>query len=185
MRNVKSIVLAALALTVIAALAVAALAGTHLLTKDSIAENERLATQAACRLAFPMPEGETYSYEPLAEDVSSDDGVLAVYEVKDTAGAVVGYVVKTSTKGKGNDFVMMTGVTTQGTVCNLSVVSNNETAGYVPKVEKGGLFADLIGKDAKTQQAVGAVSAATKTSTAVKDGVALALKTVEEVQANG
>ena len=96
---------------------------------------------------------------------------------------LVGYVVKTSTKGKSKNFVMMTGVTVDGRINNLSVVSQAETAGYVNKAAS--VFEGLVGKDAQTQAEVDAVSNATKTSNAVLAGARLALETVKEVQANG
>ena len=143
-RNVKEILSAALMLTLIASVAVAALAGTNLLTRDAINENERIASEKACAAAFPSPDEATvYSY-PQAELPTETDGVLALYEVKD-GDTLVGYVVKTSTKGKSKDFVMMTGVTLDGKVKNLSLVTNGETAGYVPKVEKGGLTPLALG----------------------------------------
>ena len=181
-RNVKEIVVAALALTVIAAVAVAALAGTNLLTRDAIAENERAASAKACMAAFPAPDTSTvYTYTEM-EDVTLSDGVLAAFEVKN-GDELVGYVVKTSTKGKSKNFVMMTGVTADGTIRNLSLVSQSETAGYVNKVAD--VFANLVGKNTDTQMQVDTVSNATKTSNAVLDGARLALATVKEVQANG
>ena len=181
-RNVKEIVVAALALTVIAAVAVAALAGTNLLTRDAIAENERAASAKACAAAFPAPDAPTvYTYTEM-EDVTLPDGVLAVFEVTN-GDELVGYVVKTSTKGKSKNFVMMTGVTVDGKINNLSVVSQAETAGYVNKVAS--VFEGLVGKDAQSQAEVDTVSNATKTSNAVLAGARLALETVKEVQANG
>ncbi len=182
-RNVKDIVRATLTLTAIAAVVVAALAGTNILTRDAIVENERAATATACKAAFPAPDGGAYTYE-LAENPPIVEGVTELYEVKD-GETLVGYVVKTSTKGKSQKFILMTGVTVDGTVKNLSVVSQAETAGYVDKVKKGGLFDALLGANTQTQHDVDAVSNATKTSNAVKDGVRLALQTVEEVQRHG
>lgn len=182
-RNVKEILQAALTLTAIAAVVVAALAGTNILTRDAIAENERAATATACKAAFPAPDGSAYTYE-LAENPPAVEGVTELYEVKD-GETLVGYVVKTVTKGKSRHFVMMTGVTVDGTVKSLSVVSQSETAGYVDKVKKGGLFDALLGANVQTQHDVDAVSNATKTSNAVKDGVELALQTVGEVQHDG
>ena len=121
------------------------------------------------------------AFEPLEV---AFEGVEELY--KATAdGATVGYVVKTSTKGKGNDFLLMTGVSADGKVVGLEVVSDNETAGYVNNVKKGGLFDRLTCADASSVGEVDAVSQATKTSTAVLDGVKIALQAVKEVTTHG
>ncbi|MBQ4616905.1 MAG: FMN-binding protein [Clostridia bacterium] len=178
MRNVKSIAVAALTLTLICAVVVAALAGTNLLTKGPIAENERLATENACKAV--MPTAATFE----TVDGTFADGVVAVYEGKDADGASTGYVVKTSTRGKSKDLVLMTAVAADGTVYGIEVVSESETAGYMNKVKKGGLFDRLVGVSEECG-AVDGVAGATKTSNGVKDGVALAVDAVKEVVANG
>ncbi len=177
MRNVKEIVLAALALTVICAVVVAALAGTNLLTKDTIAAQELEATNAACREVLSAAS----DFVPV--DGAWADGVLAVY--KATSGdTVCGYVVKTSTVGKSSGLVVMTGVTLDGTVSGVTVVSNNETAGYVDNVIASGLLDRLTGVTEDTADVDG-VSMATKSSNGIKKGVKLALETAQEVIANG
>ncbi|MBQ3069207.1 MAG: FMN-binding protein [Clostridia bacterium] len=177
MRNVSTILKATVTLTLICALVVAALAVTNLVTQGPIAENERLATETACKTVMPSAT----AFEPIE---IARDGVLEMY--KATAdGETVGYVVKTSTKGKGNAFVLMTAVSVDGAVVGLEVVSDNETAGYVNKVKSGGLFEALNGTDAATVGEVDAVAQATKTSSAVLSGVKLALEAVGEVSTLG
>ena len=178
MRNVKSILIAALTLTLICAVVVAALAATNLLTKGPIEENERVATDNACKAVLPTAA----SFETV--DGAFAEGVLAVYEGKDADGTSLGYVVKTTTRGKSTDLVLMTAVAADGTVSGIEVVSESETAGYMSKVQKGGLFDRLVGVSDEVG-AVDGVSGATKTSNGVKDGVALAVDTVKEVVANG
>ena len=177
MRNVKDIVIAALALTAICAVTVAALAGTNLLTADTIAASEQAATEAACREVLP----DAAAFETV--DGAFADGVLEVYRAAAADGAVCGYVVKTSTVGKSSGLVVMTGVAADGTVAGVAVVSDSETAGYVDTVTKGGLLSRLKGvTDAQT---VDGVSQATKSSNGIKNGVALALETVKEVDIDG
>ena len=178
MRNVKSILIAALTLTLICAAVVAALAATNLLTKGPIEENARVATDNACKAVMPTAA----SFEE--RNGTFAEGVLAVYEGKDADGVSLGYVVKTTTRGKSKDLVLMTAVAADGTVCGIEVVSESETAGYMSKVQKGGLFDRLVGASDEVG-AVDGVSGATKTSNGVKDGVALAVEAVKEVVANG
>lgn len=178
MHNVRSILTAAGTLMLICALVVAALGLTNLVTEGPIAENERFATEQACKQVLPSAT----AFESLA--LTDIEGVTEIY--KATAdGTTVGYVVKTTTKGKGSDFVMMTGVSAEGAVVGIEVVSDNETAGYVNTVRKGGLFDRLLGADNGTLSSVDGVSQATKTSGAVLSGVELALAAVEEVSMRG
>ena len=171
MRNVKSILVAALALTVICAAVVAALAATNNLTKGAIDEQQRAATETACREVLTAE-----SYVLL--DGEWADGVTEVYEGKN-GEEVAGYVVKTSTTGKSSGLVVMTGVNADGTVSGVAVIDNAETAGYVDKVIAGGLLERLVG--AEDADAVAGMSQATKTSNGIKAGVTLALETVKEV----
>ncbi len=180
MRNVKEIAIAAVSLMVICAVVVAALSATNLLTKDIIAAQEVAATNAAC--SEVMPQG--VSFTPLDGDQPFADGVLEVYEASDDSGTVVGYVIKTTTVGKSSGLVVMTGIATDGTVCGVAVVSDNETAGYVDKVKDGGLLERLKGVSGDVSSVDG-VSQATKSSNGIKNGVALALTVFGEVSANG
>lgn len=177
MRNVKEILTAALALTVICTVVVAALAGTNLLTKDTIAAQEREATNAACREVLSAAT----EFTPV--DGEWADGVLEVYEAAN-GETLCGYVIKTSTVGKSSGLVVMTGVTPDGTVSGVAVVSDNETAGYVDDVIAGGLLDRLMGATVDTTDVDG-VSMATKSSNGIKNGVKLALQTAQEVSANG
>ncbi len=171
MRNVKSILVAALALTVICAVVVAALAATNNLTKGAIDEQQRVATETACKEVLTAQ-----SYATLDGDWA--DGVIDVYEGKN-GDEVAGYVIKTSTTGKSGGLVVMTGVNTDGTVSGVAVIDNAETAGYVDKVIADGLLDRLVGVDETAS--VAGMSQATKTSNGIKAGVALALETAKEV----
>lgn len=175
-KSVKDILISTMALTLICAVVVAALAGTNLLTRDTIAAMELQATNAACSEVLPA-EG----YALLEGEWA--DGVVEVYEAT-TADAICGYIVKTSTVGKASGLIVMTGITIDGTVSGVTVVEDGETAGYVDTVTKGGLFDRLCGITADAD-AVDGVSQATKTSNGIKSGVALALSVYEEVSARG
>ncbi len=181
MRNVKSILGAALVLTAICAVVVAALAATNLLTADTIAAAQEKATNAACSAVLPAAETFTPA---VPADGAWDEGVEAVYSGANADGMTVGYVVKTSTSGKSSGLIVMTGITADGTVSGVQVIDNNETAGYVDTVEKAGLLERLTGiADNATE--VDAVSTATKTSNGIKSGVELALAVYEEVSVDG
>ncbi len=164
-------------LALICGVVVAALAGTNLLTADTIAAAEREATNEACRAVLP----EATEFAPV--DGTFADGVLEVYRAT-AADQTIGYVIKTATVGKSSGLTVMTGIDMNGVVSGVQVVADSETAGYVNTVTKGGLLDRLKGIT-ENAQAVDGVSQATKTSNGIKNGVQLALTAFEEVNGNG
>lgn len=177
MRNGKSILVAALTLTIITAAVVAALGLTDLLTKDTIEQQAVAATNDACKTVLPAADSFTL------KDGDWADGVIAVYEAR-KGDTLCGYVIKTSTNGKSSGLEVMTGIDMKGAVMGVEVVANGETAGYVDTVKNGGLLERLKGVTGSAASVDG-VSQATKTSNGIKDGVTLALQTFKEVTANG
>lgn len=86
----------------------------------------------------------------------------------------MGYVFTASVTGKSAGLVVMTGITAEGTISGVKVTEENETAGYVDKVTKGGLLDAFSGKNAAPLtlgKDVDGVSQATKTSKGITDGV--------------
>ena len=70
----------------------------------------------------------------------------------------------------------MTGLDTAGTVTGVQVTADNETAGYVDKVKKGGLFDAFRDKETTDGgftlgEDIDGISQATKTSRGVTEGV--------------
>ena len=165
MKPFKSILVSAGALTLIAAVATAALAGTNALTAGKIAENTE---KAANEARLTVIEADRFRPETLTAE-----GKEITYYVADKGGEVVGYVFTVTTSGKSSGLSVMTGIGTDGKVTGVAVIEENETAGYVDKVTKGGLLSALVGKT--STEGVDTVSQATKTSKGVKKGVDAAL----------
>lgn len=178
MRNVKQIALAAVTLMLVCAVVVAALAATNLLTKDVIAEQEAQATAAACAEVIDADRFEECT-------LTDGEGKPVVYYEAFQGDRAVGYVFSVSVTGKSSGLVVMTGVSADGAVTGVAVTSNNETAGYIDKLKKGGLFERFVGKTADDAAQVDAVSQATKSSNGVKKGVTAALAYFAEVNGNG
>ncbi len=166
MKNFKAIVLSVLALTLIAAVATAALAATNNFTKDVIAKNNAATADAARRDVFPAAEN-------FNEKTLTVDGKDIVYYEAHSGDALLGYVFTTVTRGKSAGLTVMTGVNADGTVCGVKVTEDEETAGYIDTVTAGGLFEAFVGKT--SVDGVDTVSQATKTSHGVIDGVERAL----------
>ncbi len=162
MKTLGSIILSVLALTLIAAVATAALAGTNALTKDIIAENNAAAADAARRTVFSAAD----TFE---ERTLTADGNEIAYHAALKDGVVVGYVFTAVTNGKSAGLTVMTGIDTGGTVTGVAVTEDDETAGYIAKVTEGGLFETLKGR--QSTDGVDTVSQATKTSKGILKGV--------------
>lgn len=170
--KILSVVGAALTLTVIAGGITALLAGTNLLTRDTIAaRSEQAATEA---------RQQVLAADSFEEATITIDGEEVVYHKGMKDGNTVGYVFSVSSSGKSAGLVVMTGVDTDGTVTGVAVTENNETAGYVEKVEKAGLLAAMVGQS--STDGVDTVSQATKTSHGILDGVDRALTIYEAVK---
>ena len=141
------------------------LAGTNAITAPIIEKNAGAAANAA--LLEVMPEGTGFE----AVDLSGYELPATVTEAhKETSGK--GYVVKLTTKGYGADFVIMCGVSAEGTVTGAVCLSSNETLGK--EKEYGSNF---TGKDAAAVEATDTISGATMTTAAYKGAVQDALNT--------
>ena len=179
-KNIKGIVVSSLALALIAGIVTAALAGTNALTEDTIAARDE-ATATAARLQVL----EADSFE---KQLMTVDGAEVEYYVGIQDGATVGYVFTAESTGKSAGLKVMTGIRRDGTISGVAVTSDNETAGYVDKVEKGGLLTALQGKNAKALEFgvdVDGVSQATKTSKGITDGVNQAIAYYEDITKGG
>ena len=141
------------------------LAATNFITAPVIAENQNAAANAA--LLEVMPEGKGFE----TVDLSSFTLPATVTEVnKETSG--LGYVIKLTTKGYGTGFVIMCGVSADGTVTGAVCLSSNETLSKEKTYGEG-----FTGKDAAGVEAVDIISGATLTTNAYKNAVKDALNT--------
>lgn len=161
-----------LILFLITALSAGLLAVVNAKTAPIIEKNELLKEQAAMQLVLPDAEG--FEAENLANG-KMDKIVSAVYKSKNNAG----YVVMTSPVGYGGEISMAVGVTSDGKVSGVKVISNSETAGLGAKCTDSEWIGQFTGKtdgitvakgNAKDNQ-INAISSATITSKAVTAGV--------------
>ena len=140
------------------------LAGANHLTEARIAENDRLAAETARKEA--LPEGETFT--ELAPDL---------YEAK-TGDTVVGWCVTQKPVGFGGEITLTVGISTDGTVEGVQILSHSETPGlgarsttewkdqFIGKHEGVG-----VNKVTPSENEVLAITGATITSRAVTQGV--------------
>lgn len=121
--SAKNVLFPAAILLTICVLVSAALAGTNLLTKDKIAEQQALKAEESRKVVLPS-----------AESFEEQDGG-AFYRGL-SGGETVGYVFETESKGYGGEIRVMTGIDAQGSVTGVVILSHGETPGLGANAEK-------------------------------------------------
>ena len=152
-------------LTVICVVAAALLAGTNLLTKDTIQQN-------AIRAKY-----ETLS-KLMPEATSFEDAESGIVIGKNDAGGIVGYSLAAVTQGFGGEVETTVAAGADGNLIGISVGGSNfaETAGLGARAKEPEFQAQFAGKSApvaltKDGGEIEALSGATITSRAVIKGV--------------
>ncbi len=164
-KNLKSVI----ALTLICAVTSILLALTNSLTAPIIKEQESAAVNDA--LAVVLPGGEGFE----AVDISGLELPKTITEAyKEKNG---GYVLKMTTTGYGNNFVILCGIDKDSTVKGAAAISSNETLGV--EETYGENFKD---KKIEDVEAVDTVANATKTTAAYKGAIKDALNAVTILQ---
>lgn len=174
-----------LMLFAIALIAGALLGITYSLTKEPIEMQHELALKSAREALFP--DSEFVELEG-ASVLNKYDNVKKIYEAR-KGGKTVGYVITLTKDGYGGEILFNVGVTSEGVITDVKVGTNSETPGLGAKAsekEFSGQFAGkksvtLVKGEAKAEDEVSAITAATITSTAIVDGVNQALEITSEL----
>ena len=172
------------------------LGGVNAITKDKIAAINWENTVAAMQAVAADPENTTYNETPLenteAMTAAADaaGGTLgAIYEAQ-VNGAAAGYAVTVSASGSQGTIEMMVGVSAEGAVTGVSVVSHSETAGIGTKVIGNeptasgvGVLDQFVGKSAAdgtltVGSNVDAITGATVSTRGITTGVNAALAAI-------
>ena len=178
MKTLRQILLPVLALTLIAACMSAALAATNALTAGIIADRAQQAADAARRQVISADR-----FEELSLGDTGQDKITCFRAV--TNGQTAGYVFTAVTSGKSAGLTVMTGILADGTVSGVVITQDNETAGYVDNVTKGGLPSSFVWQKAgvfELGKHVDKVSNATKTSKGIIAAVNLACRYYEKIK---
>lgn len=176
------------AITLIAGLV---LGGVYQLTKEPIAEQKRLKKQQACQEVFAeaasFAEMEGFDSGEAAQVLASPEvsfqsqDIDEVMTAQDAAGSTIGYVLTvTSHEGYGGDIQFTMGVTNEGVLNGISLLSISETAGLGMRADEV-LKPQFAGKSAERYEytktgavadnQIDAISGATITTNAVVNGV--------------
>lgn len=185
-KNENPVVLSAV-LLVISLVVALLLAFTNSVTKDKIKENTIREQNAAKQEV--LPEASTFEETAFSDETGM---VKAVFAGKDAAESTVGWCVNVTPSGYGGELDIMVGILNNGTVSGMKVVSHSETAGLGAKAAEHDFSSQFFGK--KTDEPLSvikngtprdseivAISGATITSTAVKNGVNAAIDAVKQL----
>lgn len=183
----KAVLRPALTLMIICLIVTAGLAGTDQLTRDRIAAQEAAAEQATRAEVLPMAE----HFEQLTEDGT-------VYTGTDKNGAAVGYVIVSEASGYGGKLRVMCGITADGALNGISVLSHGETVGlganctkesfrsqFAGKLPKNGFEVYKAGNTPPAEGGIQAMTGATISSKAVTAAVNSALQVYESIRNGG
>ena len=163
-----------LTLFVITAVVAGLLGFVNYMTADTIAAQTAQKAEAARRQVL-----EAKDYEPM--DVPEGSGVTEAYRAGE-----LGYVVRVSPTGFGGAIDMMVGISADGTVTGVAIVSQSETASLGANCTREDFRAQFTGRSgtlavSKDGGEIDALTGATVTSRAVTQGVNTALAFVKEV----
>ncbi len=157
------------------------LALVNLLTRDTIAQHA--AEKKAAAIAEVMPGSDGYDTLEVPAELKEVQEILQAKQ----GGQVLGYCVQTSTNGNDGAIQLMVGISPEGAVTKVSILSQKETM-YTNK--HGELIARFDGKSgsvALTQDGgdIAAISGATISSRAITKGVNAALAAVQDYVKEG
>ncbi|MBQ7615201.1 MAG: RnfABCDGE type electron transport complex subunit G [Butyrivibrio sp.] len=201
MNDTKSMIKNALILFAITLVAGVLLGVVYQVTKDPIAYQAKLAQDKANQSVFAAAGtfDDVALDEAGAEKAATDfPGVTiqSVKEAKDASGAGLGYVIQVKSKGYGDFITYTVGITNEGSINGISIISIAETPGLgmnaekvlVPQFKDKAAAIFTVAKNGQVTDPNGqieAISGATITSRAVTSGVNAAVSYFENVLKGG
>jgi electron transport complex protein RnfG len=161
---------------------------TYDLTKEPIRLQQEKAIQEACQTVFAQAESFTpETFTPSSELEASMKKNMAtvgtVYEAKDAGGQVLGHVLEMTAKGGyGGDIVLYMGVTGDGLLNGISLLTITETPGLGMRAEEV-LVPQFANRNEEvfTADTIDAISGATITTEAITNAVNEGLAAAREL----
>lgn len=170
-------------LFLVCAIVAGVLGGVNLITKDKIAEQDRIKTEKAYAAVLASDNG----YTEVSFDKTSFPTVDSINECNNGAG----WVVTTTFSGAQGSITMAVGVDTDMKCTGISIISHAETSGLGAKAAAASEYGDWwrgqfigTGDDValtKYGGTIDSITAATITSNAVAGAVAESIKAVESL----
>ena len=185
--NEKTFVLAAV-LFVITAVVSLMLAFSNMVTADKIAENTKKAENEA-RIAV-MPEASEFKFFR-----SYREGVVKEVQRAIKDGEKIGWCISVAPNGYGGAIDFIVGLDEKYNITGIKIVNMSETPGLGAKAgeekfssqfagKKGADGLSVIKSGTPQDNEILAISGATVTSTAIKDGINEAIKVAKEARTN-
>ena len=180
----RDIVKVALRLLVIMVVAGLCLGATYAVTKDPIAEQQRVQAENARRAVLP----DAVSFEEV--QLNASDAITACYRGIDASGSPCGYAFSVDAKGFGGTVGLTVGVS-DGAITGVRIGSHSETPGLGAKAADEAFYGQFTGKSgeltvtktgAVSDQDINAITAATITSKAVTGAVNEVLAAAETLE---
>ena len=154
------------------------LGAVYKITEPIIAEATRQKEMQAYKVVFENAADftEIAVDAAAAEAVMTDGGypdvINKAFQAVDASGNALGYVVQLTTKdGYSGGIVMVVGITNEGVVNGYSVTAHSETSGLGTKAFDPAHADQYKGIPTDSVDSVAAISGATLTSTAVRNGI--------------
>ena len=173
------------------------------ITKEPIAQQEQKAKNEACQNVFAAAdsfEAQELAVSAQREQVLTDAGISGadideLMAAKDASGALLGYVITvTDHEGYGGDIQFSMGITNEGTLNGISLLSISETAGLgmragevlVPQFSDKNVSRFTYTRTGATADSeIDAISGATITTNAVVNGVNAGLAYFDKILKGG
>lgn len=194
-KDMKSMLRDAGILLLITLIAGLALGFVYELTKEPIRIQQEKAIQKACQAVYAQAESfDAVEYTPskALSDRLEEKGVTigTVFEAKDSSGNSLGYVVEsTSSEGYGGKITLYAGITKDGMLNGISILSIAETPGLgmnaqsvlVPQFENvPATMFSYTKNESISESEIDAISGATITTEAIVNAVNGAVMVVTE-----
>ncbi len=184
----------AIILTIICLVTAILLVLTNQLTYQTRIRLEVEAAEADRNSMFPSAA----SFEPIDVSAQAEEfpGIDAVYAVRDTSNALIGFVIESHHRGYAGNLPLMVAINKEAEISNLKILANEETPGLGKKVENKSFYEQFIGESISKEFTVNpadagevlidAVAGATISSRAVAESInqasAVATKLAAEVK---
>ena len=174
-------------LFIITSVAAILLGFTNMATRDVIAQQLELENTEARKSALPIAEEfEEVKGKELENALLTDfSSIDEVYQGKKD-GEIIGYTFKITSGGYGGEMVINVGISVEGKVTGIKIVSHSETPGLGAKAAEEDFQNQYIDKSADSlyqslkgmprNSEIEAIAGATVTSNAVTDSVNLAIE---------
>lgn len=171
----KEIIRYGFILALICAIATGLLAGANFLTKPKIAAQEQKEQEDS--LKEVMPEGRDF------EAVKSR-GEVIYYKVYNKDKKLIGVTFQASAKGYSSQIETMAGMTEEGVITAIKVLSQNETPGLGARVTEPAFTAQFVNKSIQGLSEVQAITGATISSSSVIDSVKKKAQEIKKLVGN-